>query len=67
MEELVGRWWHDALVKFTTPAATAATVRLDEVRTTIGLMFRAAGGAGTARLAPASLQRTAAPSQSPKR
>lgn len=62
MEELVGHWWHDALVKFTTPPETEATVRLDEVRTTIGLMFRAAGGAGTARLAPASLQRTAAPS-----
>ena len=62
MEEVVGRWWHDALVKFTTPAATAATVRLDEVRTAIGLMFRAAGGSGTVRLAPASLQRTAAPS-----
>lgn len=59
MEELVGRWWHEALVKLTTPAPTAATVHLADMRTTIGLMFRAAGGAGTARLAPASLQRTA--------
>lgn len=59
MEELVGRWWHEALVKLTTPAPTAATVHLADMRTAIGLMFRAAGGAGTARLAPASLQRTA--------
>ena len=59
MEELVGRWWHEALVKLTAPAPTAATVHLSDMRTTIGLMFRAAGGAGTARLAPASLQRTA--------
>jgi len=59
MEELVGRWWHEALVKLTAPAPTAATVHLAHMRTTIGLMFRAAGGAGTARLAPASLQRTA--------
>lgn len=59
MEELVGRWWHEALVKLTAPAPTAATVHLADMRTTIGLMFRAAGGAGTARLAPASLQRTA--------
>lgn len=59
MEELVGRWWHEALVKLTTAPPTAATVRLSEMRTAIGLMFRAAGGAGTARLASASLQRTA--------
>lgn len=59
MEELVGRWWHEALVKLIAPPPTAATVRLADMRATIGLMFRAAGGAGTVRLAPASLQRTA--------
>lgn len=59
MEELVGRWWHEALMKVTAPAPSAATVHLADMRATIGLMFRAAGGAGTARLATASLQRTA--------
>ena len=61
MEELVGRWWHDALVRWTQPAHAANAVHLDDVKKTIGVMFRAAGGSGSLRFAPASAQRTGGP------
>ena len=61
MEELVGRWWHEALVRWTQPEHAASAVDLAEVKKTIGVMFRAAGGSGTLRLAPAGAQRTGGP------
>ena len=61
MEEMVGRWWHEALVRWTQPAHAASAVHLDDVKKTMGVMFRAAGGSGTLRFAPASAQRTGGP------
>ena len=59
MEETVGRWWHGALMRLTAQPHPEATVSLDEVRPLLLLMFRAAGGGASVRLAPAGLQRTA--------
>lgn len=61
MEEVVGRWWHDALVRWTRPEHAASAVHLDDVKKSIGVLFRAAGGSGTARLAHAGAQRTGGP------
>ncbi len=61
MEELVGRWWHEALVRWTQPQHAANAVHLEDVKKTIGVLFRAAGGSGAMRLAPASAQRTGGP------
>ncbi|NWF44339.1 hypothetical protein F3K02_03600 [Hydrogenophaga sp. D2P1] len=61
MEEMVGRWWHVALTRLTRPEHAAAAVQLSDVKTAIGLLFRAAGGQAHVRLAEAGLQRTAAP------
>lgn len=57
MEEMVGRWWHQAMMHLTRPEHAAHEVRLSEVRQTIALMFRAAGGVPSLRLAEASPQR----------
>lgn len=58
MEELVGRWWHEALTHWTQPEHAAFSVHLKDVKKSIGIMFRAAGGAGHVRLAEASAQPT---------
>ena len=61
MEEMVGRWWHEALTRLTQPANVGATVRLPDVQKSIGLLFRSAGGAGSLRIAEAGVQRTGGP------
>ncbi|MBA4256701.1 MAG: VWA domain-containing protein [Polaromonas sp.] len=61
MEEMVGRWWHVALTRWTPPPNAAAAVQLADMQQAVGLMFRAAGGAPQVRVAEASLRATAGP------
>ena len=61
MEEMVGRWWHEALTRLTQPAHAAAAVHLPDMRKPIALLFRAAGGPASLRLAEAGTQRTGGP------
>ena len=61
MEEMVGRWWHEALTRLTQPAHAAAAVHLPDMRKAIALLFRAAGGPASLRLAEAGTQRTGGP------
>jgi nitric oxide reductase NorD protein len=56
MEELVGRWWHQAITKVTRLDHPAAAVQLQDMQKTIGIFFRAAGGATALRFTPASMQ-----------
>ena len=61
MEEMVGRWWHAAMTRLTQPAHAQAAVHLPDVQKSIGLLFRAAGGPGSLRVAEAGTQRTGGP------
>jgi nitric oxide reductase NorD protein len=54
MEELVGRWWHQAITKVTRLDHPAAAVHLHDMQKAIGIFFRAAGGAAALRFTPAS-------------
>ena len=56
MEELVGRWWHQAITKATRLDHPAAAVQLQDMQKAIGILFRAAGGAAALRFTPASQQ-----------
>ncbi len=56
MEELVGRWWHQAITKVTRLDHPAAAVQLQDIQKTIGIFFRAAGGPAALRFTPASMQ-----------
>lgn len=56
MEEMVGRWWHQAITKVTRQDHPAAAVHLSDMQKAIGIFFRAAGGAAALRFTPASLQ-----------
>jgi len=56
MEEMVGRWWHNAISRMASARFPEASVALEEVQKDIGIMFRAAGGSHALRLAPASEQ-----------
>ena len=56
MEEHVGRWWHNALDHLTQASNQAFAVHLPDVQSSIGMMFRAAGGDTTLRIACASDQ-----------
>ncbi|MBK7655196.1 MAG: VWA domain-containing protein [Burkholderiaceae bacterium] len=56
MEEHVGRWWHNALDHLTQASNQAFAVHLPDVQSSIGMMFRAAGGDATLRIACASDQ-----------
>lgn len=58
MEELVGRWWHQALLRMTAPRYAASAAHLPEVQKSIGIMFRAAGGTHSLRLTQSTAQRT---------
>ncbi len=57
MEETVGKWWHHAVTRLARQKHPHAVVQLDDVKKSITLLFRAAGGPPTLRLAPASEQR----------
>ncbi|MBW8470522.1 MAG: nitric oxide reductase [Thiobacillus sp.] len=61
MEEMVGRWWHVALTRLTRPEHAGAAVQLSQMKTSVGMLFRAGGGPSHVRLAEAGLQRTATP------
>lgn len=57
MEELVGRWWHQAITKATRLDHPGAAVHLQDMEKIIGIFFRAAGGPAALRFTPASMQR----------
>jgi nitric oxide reductase NorD protein len=57
MEEMVGRWWHNAVTRLAQRGHPAAAIHLKDVQKSIGVLFRAAGGSAALRLAPASEQR----------
>lgn len=57
MEELVGRWWHNTINRWTNEDYGLAAVTLDEMHKSIGIVFRAAGGSTIMRIAPAIEQR----------
>lgn len=61
MEEMVGRWWHNAVTRLAQRTDPDAVVHLKEVQKSIGILFRAAGGSTALRLAPASEQRIGGP------
>jgi nitric oxide reductase NorD protein len=56
MEELVGRWWHQAVSHLARNDHAHAVVHLQDMQKTIGILFRAGGGPSTLRFAPASSQ-----------
>ncbi len=58
MEEVVGRWWHNAVTRLAQRTHPEAEVPLKDVQKSIGILFRAAGGASTLRLATASDQQS---------
>ena len=57
MEETVGLWWHQALSRMARTTHAHAAMQLKDVEKSIGIVFRAAGGAAALRLATASAQR----------
>ena len=57
MEEMVGRWWHQAITHMARKEHADAVVHLQDVQKTIGIVFRAAGGPAVLRFAHASPQR----------
>lgn len=61
MEEMVGRWWHNAVTRMAKRGHPEAEVHLKDVQKLIGVLFRAAGGSPALRLAPASEQRVGGP------
>lgn len=56
MEEIVGRWWHNAITRLAHARFPEAAVQLEEVQKAIGILFRAAGGSHALRLAPSTEQ-----------
>jgi nitric oxide reductase NorD protein len=56
MEELVGRWWHQAISHLARNDHVEAEVHLKDMQKAIGLFFRAAGGSPTLRFTSASAQ-----------
>lgn len=61
MEEMVGKWWHNAVTRLAQQTDPNAVVHLKDVQKSIGVLFRAAGGSTALRLAPASEQRIGGP------
>ena len=61
MEEMVGKWWHNAVTRLAQHTDPNSVVHLKEVQKSIGVLFRAAGGSTALRLAPASEQRIGGP------
>lgn len=46
MEEFVGKVWHRLITRAASRAHQEAAVELEDIRTTVGVMFRALGGDG---------------------
>ena len=61
MEERVGQWWHQAISRLARLDHPEAVVSLDEVKKSIGILFRSAGGSPTLRLTQANEQRVGGP------
>ncbi|WP_374318086.1 nitric oxide reductase activation protein NorD [Aquabacterium sp.] len=59
MEEWVGQWWHRIATRLADRSHASAAVRLDDVRSQLGVVFRALGGSPEWRLATASAQQQA--------
>ena len=57
MEEWVGIQWHRFITRAADGRDNPGAVRLEEVQRSIGLMFRAGGGAQAVRFAPANATR----------
>ena len=53
MEEWIGALWHRAITRAADRSHADAAVTLAEVQPLLGVLFRAAGGQATTRLAPA--------------
>ena len=56
MEEMVGRWWHNAITRLAYARYPQAAVALEDVQKSIGILFRAAGGSHALRVAPSTEQ-----------
>lgn len=54
MEELVGKLWHKLISRAADQSHAEAAVTLDEMRTTVGVLFRALGGDGGLRVETAT-------------
>jgi nitric oxide reductase NorD protein len=54
MEEWVGQWWHRIVTRLAEQRHPQAAVRLDDLRTQLGVVFRAMGGLPQWRLSAAS-------------
>ncbi len=54
MEEFVGKLWHKLISRAASREHHDAAVTLDEMRTTVGVMFRALGGDGGLRVEAAT-------------
>ena len=61
MEEWVGRQWHRFITRAADPQHAATAVQLPQMQRAIGMLFRAAGGGATVRLAPATDTRVGGP------
>lgn len=57
MEEHVGQWWHRFVTRLADTSYPQAKVTLEEMEKRIGMMFRAAGGDHSVRVAAAALSR----------
>ena len=56
MEEMLGQWWHQAITRLARVEHPEAMVTLAQVRKSIGILFRSAGGGPATRLTQASEQ-----------
>jgi nitric oxide reductase NorD protein len=61
MEEWIGRQWHRFITRAAEGQHVAAAVHLPEVERSLGLLFRAGGGAPGLKLATAGATRTGGP------
>jgi nitric oxide reductase NorD protein len=57
MEEWVGEQWHRFITRAASGRTSRAPVRLEDMQRSIGLLFRAAGGEQSTRIAPAGHSR----------
>lgn len=54
MEEHIGQWWHRAITHAADRSHADAAVALGDVRRSVGMLFRAGGGAAGVRIAEAA-------------
>ena len=61
MEEWIGERWHHLIDRAADRSFAAHAVALTQVERSVGLLYRAAGGAPTVRVVPAALARIGGP------